>query len=53
LCESFRGSTAVSLRETIALGLGAIGILLLYVSAAGYQVDMVDEGYFVDLAHRV
>jgi hypothetical protein len=32
---------------------GALGILLIYLWIAQFDIDLVDEGYFMDLAARV
>jgi hypothetical protein len=40
-------------RETLLVGLGALVVFAGYAWSAGFWVDLVDEGYFLDLAARV
>jgi hypothetical protein len=39
--------------ETTVVAVVALAVSLLYLWAARYHIDMVDEGYFMDLAYRV
>src|ERR687883_1352616 len=42
-----------SVSEPLAVGLGTLAVLGAYAWIARYGIDLVDEGYFLDLASRV
>jgi len=48
-----RADSRWSTREKIGLGLATVGIVAAYALSGHVWVDMVDEGYFLDLGQRV
>src|SRR5919199_5518612 len=42
-----------SVSEPLAVGLGTLAVLGAYAWMTRYRIDLVDEGYFLDLASRV
>src|SRR5918911_1466948 len=42
-----------SVSEPLAVGLGTLAVLGAYAWIARYGIDLVDEGYFLDLATRL
>jgi hypothetical protein len=40
-------------RETIGVGAMVLGVFAFYAWSAGYWIDPIDEGYFLDMADRI